>query len=43
MTQFEFYDYDWAKDKIAVIRFLYVEKEAVDFLKPGQDINFFKV
>ena len=43
MTQFEFYDYDWAKNKIAVIRFLFVEKEAVDLLKPGQDIKFFNV
>ena len=31
--------YDWAKNKIAVIRFICLEKEAVD-LKPGQDIRF---
>ena len=30
-------------NKIAVTRFLYVEKEAVDLLKLGQDIKFFKV
>ena len=38
-TPFELYDYDWAKNKIVVIRFLYVEKETVD-LKSGQDIRF---
>ena len=43
MTPFEFFYYDWAKNKIAVIRFLYVDKEAVDLLKPGQNIKFFKV
>ena len=40
VTPFEFYDYDWAKNKVAVIRFLYVEKESEDLLKPGQDIKF---
>ena len=43
VTPFEFHDYDWTKNNIAVIRFLYVEKDAADLLKPGQDVKFFKV
>ena len=35
VTPFERYDYDWAKNKMAVTSILYVEKEAVDLLKSG--------
>ena len=35
VTPYQRYDYDWAKNKMAVTRFLYVEKEAVDLLKSG--------